>query len=96
MLHFRPREVREEACARVPDCSYLGCQLVEELDTELAPYYQTRFWARVELDPFVPTHEMIARRLVTAAEFRDVLFWGSAPTAGPILARALAIEDMHR
>lgn len=50
----------------------------------------------MELEPFVPTHEMTARKLVTAAEFSDVLFWGDAPTAGLILARALAVEDMHR
>jgi len=31
------REVREEACARVVDCAYLGCQLVNELDVELPP-----------------------------------------------------------
>jgi 8-oxo-dGTP pyrophosphatase MutT (NUDIX family) len=86
------RELREEASARVLDCAYLGCQLVEELDSGLAPYYQTRFWARVELDSFEPTHEMIARRLVTAEEFRAVLFWGSAPTAGLILSRALDLD----
>jgi ADP-ribose pyrophosphatase YjhB (NUDIX family) len=63
------REVREEACARVVDCADLGCQLVDELDIELPAYYQTRFWARVELEPFQQTHEMTARRLVTPATF---------------------------
>jgi ADP-ribose pyrophosphatase YjhB (NUDIX family) len=86
------REVREEACAGVLDCAYLGCQLVEEHESGLAPYYQTRFWARVELEPFAPTHEMTARRLVTPAEFREVLWWGQAPTARLILERALAVE----
>jgi 8-oxo-dGTP pyrophosphatase MutT (NUDIX family) len=37
------REVREEACARVTDRRYLGCQRVEELDGERRAYYQTRF-----------------------------------------------------
>jgi hypothetical protein len=73
---------------------YIGCQLVDDLGDE-RPSYQTRFWARVELEPFQQTHEMTARKLVTPAEFRDALFWGQAPTAGLILARALALEQ-HR
>jgi len=87
------REVREEACARVLLCSYIGCQRVEEQDTGAPAYYQTRFWARVELDRFRPEYEMIARRLVSSEEFRTTLFWGAAPTAGLILERALAIEE---
>jgi ADP-ribose pyrophosphatase YjhB (NUDIX family) len=86
------REVREEACARVIDSAYLGCRRVDELDGELAPYYQTRFWARVELDPFVAEHEMTGRRLVAPDAFREALFWGREATAGLILERGLAIE----
>ena len=41
----------------------------------------------------VDEYEMTARRLVSPAEFRDTLFWARAPTAGLILAAALAIED---
>jgi 8-oxo-dGTP pyrophosphatase MutT (NUDIX family) len=67
------REVREEACARVVDCAYIGCQLVEELDADLAPYYQTRFWARVELQPFLAEHEMTGRRLVAPEVPPDAL-----------------------
>jgi hypothetical protein len=40
------REVFEEACARVRACGYIGCQRVEHLNDDRAPYYQTRFWAR--------------------------------------------------
>jgi len=36
---------------------------------------------------------MTGRRLVTPAEFREALFWGQAPTAGLILAHALAVEE---
>jgi 8-oxo-dGTP pyrophosphatase MutT (NUDIX family) len=86
------REVREEACARVVDCAYIGCQRVDELDGELVPYFQTRFWARVELEPFVPEHEMSGRRLVAPERFREALFWGRESTAGVILERGLAIE----
>jgi 8-oxo-dGTP pyrophosphatase MutT (NUDIX family) len=35
------REVWEEASARVLDFAYIGRQLVEELDSEFASYYQT-------------------------------------------------------
>jgi 8-oxo-dGTP pyrophosphatase MutT (NUDIX family) len=90
------REVREEACARVLDCSYIGCQWVAELDAGTPPYYQTRFWARVEVDPWVATHEMVARKLVDTVDFRRALSWGRAPTAGLILERALAIEAQRR
>jgi ADP-ribose pyrophosphatase YjhB (NUDIX family) len=86
------REVREEACARVVACAYIGCQRVDELDGPQAPYYQTRFWARVELEPFVPEHEMSGRSLVPAERFHEALFWGREATAGLILERGLAIE----
>jgi ADP-ribose pyrophosphatase YjhB (NUDIX family) len=86
------REVREEACARVVACDYIGCQRVEHLDDERAPYYQTRFWARVELEPFVATHEMTARRLVAPDRFRDTLFWGRETTAALILERGLRVQ----
>jgi 8-oxo-dGTP pyrophosphatase MutT (NUDIX family) len=36
------REVREEACAEVLACAYLGCQRVEPLDGDQAPCYQAR------------------------------------------------------
>jgi ADP-ribose pyrophosphatase YjhB (NUDIX family) len=87
------REVREEACARVMGSRYIGCQRVEELDGDRPAYYQTRFWARVELDEFRPEHEMTARRLVAPDEFRATLFWGAETTAGLILERGLAIEQ---
>jgi 8-oxo-dGTP pyrophosphatase MutT (NUDIX family) len=90
------REVWEEASARVRDCAYIGCQLVEELDGQLASYYQTRFWARVALEPFVPEDDVTARRLVAPEAFRETLYWGAAPTAGLILERGVAIEVDHR
>jgi ADP-ribose pyrophosphatase YjhB (NUDIX family) len=90
------REVREEACARVLSSRYIGCQRVEELDSERHAYYQTRFWARVELDAFRPEHEMTARRLVVPEEFRATLFWGAEATAGLILERGLEIETGDR
>jgi ADP-ribose pyrophosphatase YjhB (NUDIX family) len=90
------REVREEACARVVSSRYIGCQRVEELDPDRAVYYQTRFWARVELEEFRPEHEMSARRLVSPEDFHTALFWGGEKTAGLILARGLVIEEALR
>lgn len=87
------REVREEACARVLACRYMGCQRVEEVDGAHAAYYQTRFWARVELEPFTPEHEMTARQLIETRDFLSTLFWGGEATARLILERGLAIED---
>jgi 8-oxo-dGTP pyrophosphatase MutT (NUDIX family) len=89
------REVWEEACARVLACAYIGCQRVEHLDEDRRAYYQTRFWARVELEPFEPVHEMTARRLVRPGEFLDTLFWGRETTAGLILERGLGVQTQR-
>jgi ADP-ribose pyrophosphatase YjhB (NUDIX family) len=89
------REVHEEACARVLACAYIGCQRVEHLDDDHAPYYQTRFWARVELESFEPVHEMTARRLVRPGEFLDTLFWGRETTAALILERGLGVQTQR-
>jgi 8-oxo-dGTP pyrophosphatase MutT (NUDIX family) len=86
------REVWEEACARVVSCAYIGCQRVEHVDEDRPGYYQSRFWARVELAPFEPTHEMTARRLVPPEAFLDTLFWGRETTAALILERGLRIQ----
>jgi ADP-ribose pyrophosphatase YjhB (NUDIX family) len=89
------REVWEEACARVLACAYIGCQRVEHLDDDRPAYYQTRFWAQVELEPFAPTHEMTARKLVRPGEFLDTLFWGRETTAALILGRGLRIQTQR-
>jgi 8-oxo-dGTP pyrophosphatase MutT (NUDIX family) len=86
------REVDEEACARLLACRYIGCQRVDELEGDRAPYYQTRFWARVRLEPFVPRHEMTERRLVAPDGFLEHLFWGRETSAARILERGLRIE----
>ena len=50
------REVAEEACARVVRCQYLASQHVADpLNPNGRPsYYQSRWWARVDLDPGSP------------------------------------------
>lgn len=88
------REVAEEACARVLDFVYLGCQCIDDPDSPTGPtrYFQSRFWARVALDPFIPKPEIVARRLVTPEEFLATLTWGQSPIAPILLERALAAE----
>lgn len=82
------RELREEACARLVSCEYIGCQRVDDPDRRDGPalYYQARFWARVELYPFEASAETIDRRLVTPETFLDNLAWGEAAAARIMLA----------
>jgi hypothetical protein len=60
----------EEGCARVTESRYIGCQRVDDPDHPTGPwrYYQSRFWARVELLPWDPRHEIDERRLGLKAE----------------------------
>ncbi|HXL91738.1 MAG TPA: NUDIX hydrolase [Streptosporangiaceae bacterium] len=88
------REVMEEGCARVVESRYIGCQRVEDPEHPTGPwrYYQSRFWARVELLPWDPQHEIDERRLVRPEDFLRTLTWGSAPTAAYILEEGLRVE----
>jgi 8-oxo-dGTP diphosphatase len=88
------RELREEACARLVACEYIGCQRVEDPDRPDGPglYYQARFWARVELYPFEARYESLARHLVSPDAFLDSLAWGHAAAARLILAEGLRRE----
>ena len=92
------REVREEGCARVVDSRYIGCQRVDDPGHPAGPwrYYQTRFWARVELLPWDPRHEVSERRLVRPQGFIQALSWGCAPSAAIILEEGLKVEAGHR
>jgi ADP-ribose pyrophosphatase YjhB (NUDIX family) len=89
------RELREEACARLVACEYLGCQRVEDPERPDGPalYYQARFWARVELYPFEPGEETTDRRLVAPDDFLGALAWGGAAAARIILAEGLRLEQ---
>lgn len=92
------REVAEEACARIVRCEYLACQHVAD---PLNPqgqrsYYQTRWWARVELDPWRPRHEMTGRRLVAPAQVLSLLHWRHEEFARRLLDLALAANDRHQ
>jgi 8-oxo-dGTP diphosphatase len=92
------REVMEEGCARVVHSRYIGCQRVDDPEHPAGPwrYYQTRFWARVELLPWDRQHEVDERRLVRPEDFLRTLSWGSAPSAAIILEAGLKVEAGHR
>jgi ADP-ribose pyrophosphatase YjhB (NUDIX family) len=77
------REVWEEACAVVEHLAFLGAQQVDDPEVPDGPkrYYQTRFWARIHLEPFHPRFEKIHRKLVTSVDFLSQLSWGSSQIA---------------
>lgn len=98
------REVMEEACARVVASTYIGCQRVtHHSDARLVrrpwhdrtTYWQVRYWARVELLPWDPQHEIVERSIVTPAAFMSALRWGNAPSAERILSNGLAAEGRY-
>jgi ADP-ribose pyrophosphatase YjhB (NUDIX family) len=90
------REVAEEACARVVRCKYLASQHVADpLNPDGRPsYYQSRWWARVNLDPWQPQEEMTARRLVPPGQVLDTLSWQRKEIANRLLQLALD-ADLH-
>jgi ADP-ribose pyrophosphatase YjhB (NUDIX family) len=92
------REVGEEACARVIRCRFLGCQRIDDPEHPDGPqrYYQSRFWARVELEPWVERFEVRERRLVAPEEFLATLAWGRATTAQIILEEGLRLDSAAR
>ena len=91
------RELREEGCARLVACEYLGCQRVADPERPEGPdlYYQARYWARIELYPFEPRFETVARQLVRPAIFLETLDWGDAMAARQILAAGRRLERRY-
>lgn len=88
------REVREEACAVVEHLAYLGAQQVDDpsAPTGLTRYYQTRFWARVHLEPFHPQFEILHRTLAPPKNFLSQLSWGHTKIAQALFAIAIEQE----
>lgn len=71
------RELWEEACARPVRTRFLAALRGVEIDRNgavCAPArHQAYFWARVELDAFVPEFEMVERRALPAHDADDLL-----------------------
>lgn len=90
------RAARDEASARVLDSAYIGCQRVDDPQRPDGPalYYQARFWARVELEPFAPPHPASMRRLVAPDDLLTSLVWGFAASARLTLDEGLRIERL--
>lgn len=88
------REVREEACARVTEARYLASQHVSDPGSPngLASYYQSRWWARVELENWEPCHETSARHLVHADELCREISWEETALLERLLELALDCE----
>ena len=92
------REVAEEACAVVEACEYLACQHVADPHNPggAVSYYQTRWWARVTVQPWRLRHEMTSRRLVSPDRVLATLFWPEKAIARRLLDLALAVDQRHR
>jgi 8-oxo-dGTP pyrophosphatase MutT (NUDIX family) len=89
------REVAEEACARVTALRYLAAQHVwdPENPSGRQGYYQSRWWARIELEEWDPRHEMIARVIVPAVEVVPSLFWAEKTIAARLLDLAVEADQ---
>lgn len=86
------REVWEEACAVVESAVYLGAQRVDD-PAESAPYYQTRWWARVRVLEFKPEFEIRERRLIAPEDLVATLNWQTAATAEAVFQAALKVQN---
>ena len=90
------REIREEACAIVTQCAYIGCQEVQEMDGDriIDLHYSARFSARVELEPFRPEFEIVHRKCIPPSEFIRTLNWSTIRCAKAILEAGLREEEI--
>ncbi len=88
------REVWEEACSRVVDARFLTALRGVPLDAQGGVggpvEHHALFWARVELEPFVPEFETRARRVVSAREALDIVQFPG--TTRLLLDRASAFD----
>lgn len=85
------REFSEEATGRITTMAYLGAVQIEEPRVET--YYQTRFWARAELQDFQPNAETVERRLLPPAEVAKLLVWKNVAIMRTTLDAAFTVEN---
>lgn len=91
------REVAEEACARVIQAEYLASQHVHDPDgpSGRTSYFQSRWWARVELDPWSPRFETTERRLVAPEVVATEISWKDTTILTRLMEFALEVENRH-
>ena len=91
------REVAEEACARVTESEYLACQHVHDPENPQGrtSYFQSRWWARVELDDWEQRFETTARRLVAPEHAVPEISWYDKAIITRLLEFALEVENRH-
>jgi 8-oxo-dGTP pyrophosphatase MutT (NUDIX family) len=92
------REVAEEACARVTDAEYLASQHVADPANPeaLTSYFQSRWWARVELEEWVPEFETTGRRLVLPEEMTKEISWPDTTILARLIHFAIDADNRHR
>lgn len=88
------RELWEEACATLVQWAYLGAQKISDSGApqEVSEYYQLRYWARVELHPFVARFETQGRELTAPHNVLAALGWRATKVARCIFAAAQAVS----
>jgi ADP-ribose pyrophosphatase YjhB (NUDIX family) len=92
------REVSEEACARVIEAEYLASQHVHDPENPngRTSYFQSRWWARVELDEWHPQFETTARRLVAYEDVARAISWKDKTIISRLVEFAVEVENRHR
>ena len=88
------REVFEEATATVVAAKYIGSTRVQPTAGG-QPFYQSRFWAHVKLNPFHPTPEAQLRRVFPVSEVADRLSWSSRAIAEATICAALDVDRSY-
>lgn len=88
------REIREEICASVEAFTYLGAQkVVDEGNGGLAhPHYHIRFWARVRMEDFIPSHEVHYLSFIQPAMLLTTLNWQTKRILDAVLQASLIEE----
>jgi len=89
------RELLEEACAQLTSSQLIGFQHCRYLNGARAGEVtlEAMFWARIELDAFMPNSETHARRLMSLADAYELGLWRN-PLTRRALDRVAAIEAL--
>jgi len=86
------REIREEICASVSNAVYLGVQRVIDEHHTSVIHYHARYWARVRMEEFVPSHEVHYLAFVQPPMLLTTLNWQTKRILEATLQDALLAE----